>query len=211
MLRCREREATRFAVGCRELDPLAPLILVFALWCFSLFGRRAPLATAVDLPSSTPKRPLRTNSLLHIAIARGDHAAALAQLKAGVPVNLLARDGLSTLHWALGSRDRGMPAWLLDRGCEVDVRSDVGATPLMNAAQQASEPLVRQLIARGASVNARDLRGSTALHRAAGMGLETIVRVLLDHGADRSIIALGETALGSARTRGHEHVARLLE
>jgi hypothetical protein len=65
-----------------------------ALWCFGMFGRRALLASAMAIPGTTPPRPLRTDSLFHIAVARGDTDTALAQLKKGVPPGLIARDGL---------------------------------------------------------------------------------------------------------------------
>jgi ankyrin repeat protein len=183
---------------------------VAAMWCFSMFGRRAPL-TAFAAPFRTPPlNPLRTDSLFHIAVARGDTDAALAQLKAGVPLSLLARDGLPALHWALASRNAGMVGWLLDHGCNVDVRSSEGATALMSAAQSPAPGRFEELLARKADVNARDNRGFTALHRAAECGHEDVVRILLARGADRSVEAQGYTSLALAELKGHQPVVQLL-
>ena len=42
-----------------------------ALWCMAQFGNQAWFATPHQVPWSEPDRPLRTHSLLHIAVARG--------------------------------------------------------------------------------------------------------------------------------------------
>src|SRR5262249_17344803 len=126
-----------------------------AMWCFSAFGRRALFAAATAPRQAPPSRPLRTDSLFHIAVARGDTDAVLAHLKAGVPITLIARDGLPALHWALSSSSDRMVGYLLDQGCDVDVRSTEGATALMIAAQkpQPRPELIEQLLDREADVN----------------------------------------------------------
>ena len=58
-------------------------------------------------------------------------------LVAGVPIDLLAGDGLPPLQWALAGDDLTIATLLLERGSPVDVRTHQGATPLMNAAQEA--------------------------------------------------------------------------
>ncbi len=181
-----------------------------ALWCFGVFGRRALLASAVAIPVTTPPRPLRTDSLFHIAVARGDTDTALAQLKKGVPPDLIARDGLPALHWALASKKTDMVSWILEHGGEVDVRSDEGATALMTAVQGKDIRHVLTLIERKANIDAKDTRGFTALHRAAELGHAEAVRVLLRSGADRSIETEGHTALSFARRRGNDAIVRLL-
>ncbi len=181
-----------------------------ALWCFGQFGRRAPLATAVEIPDTPPPGPLRTNSLFHIAVARGDKELALAQLEKGVPADLLARDGLPALHWALACKTTDMVSWLLDQGVAVDVRSDEGATALMTAVQQNVADQVARLLARKADVNEKDDRGFTALHRAAELGHVDLVRVLLKSGADPSAEALGHTPLSLAKLRDNHAIVDLL-
>lgn len=116
----------------------APLPLEFekspemsAMWCMNTFGNLASFATPHRIEAAMPDKPLRTHSLMHIAVARGDAEATDRYLKSGLPVDLLAADGLSPLHWAFGRTNTDMAAFLLERGSPVYVRSAEGATPLM--------------------------------------------------------------------------------
>jgi ankyrin repeat protein len=185
------------------------------IFCFHIFGSLVWFTTRFDVPWHAPSLPLRTNSLLHIAIVRRDTDVAQQQLDRGVPIDVLGRDGLSPLHWSLHSplagTDSDMSSWLLDRGADVDVRSAQGATPLMNAVQERNLDKVGLLIDRGADPNAQDHRGFTALHRAAESGQSDVVNALLDRGADPGIVAAnGQAAASLAAAQGHEAIAELL-
>jgi hypothetical protein len=181
-----------------------------AMWCMSMFGNRASIATPHTFGRLDPDRPLRSHSLLHIAVARG-HASAIDQhLAAGVPIDLLAGDGLAPLHWALASDDSAIMTLLLDRGSPIDVRSDEGATPLMNAAQSASMEKASILLDHGADVNARDRRGFTALHRAAEMGHRDVLQLLLDRGAAPNPDAEGHTPRSLAEGRNRKDIVAVL-
>ncbi|MFN0054878.1 MAG: ankyrin repeat domain-containing protein [Planctomycetales bacterium] len=188
-----------------ESDPHAA-----AMWCMSMFGNRALFATPDSFDRVDPERPLRTHSLLHIAVARGDVSAIDEYLAAGVPIDLLAGDGLAPLHWALASNDPSIMTLLLDRGSPVDVRSDEGATPLMSAVQSASMEKAGLLLDRGADVNARDLRGFTALHRAAEMGRLDVTQLLLDRGAAPHSDAEGHTPRSLAEGRNRKDIVAVL-
>jgi hypothetical protein len=181
-----------------------------ALWSFSMFGSFAGFATHHRFALPPPERPLRSHSLFHIAVARGDLAAAQAQLDLGVPVALLAGDGLTAMQWALAKGDVGMMAWLLDRGLSVDARSEQGATPLMNAVQSNSLDAIVWLLDHGADAGACDDRGFTGLHRAAEMGLTDAVSIMLERGASPNPTAQGHTPLSFAKARGHSEIIRLL-
>jgi hypothetical protein len=182
-----------------------------ALWCMSVFGNRAHFATSSPLTWAPPEKPLRTHSLLHIAIARGDTSEVMRLLDAGVPVDLLARDGLAPLHWAVAREDTGMLGLLLERGSPIDVRSDKGATALMNAVQSRNGEKVAFLLDRGADPNCADERGFTALHRAAERGERDIVRLLLDAGASAHSEAQGYTPRSLAASRGEKEIVDLLD
>ncbi len=179
--------------------------------CFSLFGRFATCATPHEVPHRPPRRPLRSYSLLHLAIARGDIEAAARHVASGVPIDLLAADGLTPLHWASVCTDGVALEWLLEHGAQVDAPSAEGATPLMNAVQAGRTAHVERLLAHGADPSAKDLRGFTALHRAAEMGEVAIVRALVARGADPGAEAGGQTPIAFARSRGHAEVLRILE
>lgn len=189
-----------------ELSPQAT-----ASWCMAQFGKLALFATSEPIPYSIPDRPLRTHSLLHIAVARGDIDAIGARLEAGDPVDLLAADGLAPIHWALASRNPQVLAFLKNAGADIDARSSEGATPLMTAAQGNNSDAFDFLLAQGADPNARDLRGFTALHRAAEMGKTDFFKKLLEQGADASLAAEGHTARSFAMQRNETGVLALLD
>lgn len=181
-----------------------------AMWCLAMFGTHAHIATVHDFEAPAADVPLRSHSLLHIAVARGDVSAAEAQLASGLPADLLAGDGDSPMHWALAGGSRDCMELLLDRGCPVDVRTDQGATPLMNAVQGERTEMFSWLLDHGADVDARDHRGFTALHRAAEMGFLQMVAVLLERGASPAPEAEGHTPLSLALAREQKEIAALL-
>jgi hypothetical protein len=182
-----------------------------AMWCMSTFGNRVHFATPHELVGPIPERPLRTHSLLHMAVACGKLDEVKRLLNAGMPADLLAGDGLAPLHWAIAQDDIAMPSLLLERGSPVDVRSAEGATPLMNAAQARSLAKVAYLLDRGADADAADGRGFTALHRAAEMGEIEIVRLLLGRGASPHRDAQGHTPRSLAAHRGEKAIVELMD
>ncbi len=182
-----------------------------AMWCMSMFGNRALVATPHRVERHDPDRPLRTHSLLHIAVARGHAHTIVEHLAAGVPIDLLAGDGLAPLHWALASDDEAIMDLLLEQGSPVDVRSDEGATPLMNAVQSGSLEKAAFLLDRGADANVRDKRGFTALHRAAEMGHINITQLLLNRAAAPNLEAEGHTPRSLAEGHNREEIVAILD
>lgn len=148
-----------------------------ARWCLSVFGRLASYATLEEVPGREPDRPLRTHSLLHIAVARGDEAAIEAQLAAGVPIDLLAGDGLAPLHWAIAREGVAVMSLLLERGASIDAPDHRGFTPLHRAAERGHLDAARVLLERGASPRL-EAEGHTPLSLAEGQGHAAIVDLL---------------------------------
>jgi len=181
-----------------------------AMWCMSMFGNMAYFATPHQIPWSDPDEPLRTDSRLHIAVARGDVAAIEASLAAGLPIDLLAGDGLAPLHRALARDDTAIMAFLLERGSPVDVRCSQGATALMSAVESGETDKASFLIDHGAAVNACDSRGFTALHRAAEMGHLKATKMLLERGASPYLVAEGHTARSFAEGREESDIVALI-
>lgn len=175
---------------------------------FSCYGSLAEFATPDPLPHFPPRTPLRTNSLLHIAVARGDVAEALA-LVDRLGCRHLAKDGLTLMHWA--TVNDGTVKALLEAGVPADLRSAGGTTALMSATEKGGLETLRLLLAGGADPGAADDRGFTCLHRAAELGQGEILEALLAAGAPAHPEAHGHTPLSLARLRGHDDLARRLE
>ncbi len=182
-----------------------------ALWCFSMFGKMSYFSAPTPFEYHLPEEPLRSNSLLHIAIARGDIERVKSFIEAGAPFDLLAQDGFTPLHWALSSRDKKMIARLLKLGSPIDVRSDEGTTPLIDAVQDEKLQQVAFLLKNGADPNAQDHRGFTALHRSCEMGFLEISEVLLRCGASARIEVEGHTPRSLAEGREHQHIIDLID
>jgi hypothetical protein len=181
-----------------------------ALWCMNTYGNLASFATEEPLARVEPAKPLRSHSLLHINVARGDTAAVQRCLQQGIPIDLLAGDGLAPLHWAIAEKSGKTLELLLDSGSPVDVRSDEGSTALMLAVQARCLQQARLLLDRGADVNAADARGFTSLHRAAEMGQLELAKLLMTHGASPHAAAGEHTPLSLARARGEQAMEALL-
>ncbi len=182
-----------------------------AMWCFSMFGNLAQFAASEQPVLPPTSQPLRSSSLLHIAVTRGDLGTVDQELAKGVPIDLLAGDGLPPMHWALAQEGAEMLRQLLRRGASVDQRSDQGATPLMTATQSGDTGDIKFLLQEGAEVDACDDRDFTSLHRAAEMGHLEVARVLLEFGADCSRESAGQSPLSLARSKGHEPIVELFE
>lgn len=185
-----------------------PAERLFALRMLSLFGRLATVAAFEPFVGRAPTRPVRSNSLLHIAVARGDLAVVDRQLGQGALMEVRANDGLPPLQWA---QNQAMVQHLVERGARIDGRSTEGATALMMACQTDRDGVVAYLLEHGADPNLQDNRGFTALHRAAETGRLEAAKLLLAHGADRDIAAHGHTAVSLARAAGRAEMISLLE
>lgn len=181
-----------------------------ARWCFAAYGNMAHCATHQQIEFQLAQVPLRTHSLLHIAVAHADREKITALLATGISADLLAGDGLAPLHWALAKNDLAIMGILIEGGSSVDVQSAEGATPLMNAVQGSNIGALAFLLARGAKVDTPDQRGFTALHRAAEMGHLDIAKALIEAGASPLIEAQGHTPLTLAEKRGLTEMIRVL-
>ena len=182
------------------------------LWAFSTYGNMAHFAHFEPDINHQTQNILRSHSLLHIAIARGEMDKIKEELENGANINALANDGLSTLQWAM-TTDLPILEFLLKAGASPNVESFEGATPIMTAVQSDKMEHLQLLIEHGAEVNKQDNRGFTALHRAAEMGRIEMVKELLEKGADKNLEAEeGHTALSlAAMGENSEDIEQILE
>lgn len=182
-----------------------------AWWAFSAYGNMTRFGVFDETFDPVMVRPLRSHSLLHIAVAKGNVDEIERQFKNGLSLDLLAGDGLAPLHWSMGAKEIKSMEKLLALGANPNIVSYEGATPLMNAVQSNKMLHLNLLLEAGANVNAIDSRGFTSLHRAAEMGHVDVVKILLSKGADKTVSVDGHTALSFAKMRGNEAIAQLLQ
>ncbi len=180
------------------------------MWAFSTYGNMAHLGYFGEDFNYRTDLKLRTHSLLHISIARGDIDKINTELGRNANINCLAGDGLSTLQWAM-TADPNILSLLLSKGANPDTKSIEGATPIMNAVQSEKSEHFNILIEHKADLNAKDDRGFTALHRASEMGRSEMVRILLENGANKNVEAEGHTPLSLAIAMKNEEIIKLLE
>ncbi|TSE05591.1 ankyrin repeat domain-containing protein [Aquimarina algiphila] len=180
------------------------------MWAFSTYGNMAHFGYFGEDFNYKTALKLRTHSLLHIAIARGELDKINLELDRNTNINCLAGDGLSTLQWAI-TADSNVLSLLLDKGANPNTKSTEGATPIMNAVQSNKVEHLNILIENKADINAKDNRGFTALHRASEMGHKEIVRILLENGADKNVEAESHTPLSLAIAMKNKEIINLLE
>lgn len=180
------------------------------LWAFSSYGKMAHFGHFEESIAYTTASKIRSHSLLHIAIARGDMGRIKEELEKGFDINSLAGDGLATLHWSMVTNIEILE-FLISQGANPNVESTEGATPLMNAAQSNKLEHAKLLINSKADINKQDHRGFTALHRAAEIGHIEIVKLLLQNGAKKEIVAEEHTALSLAKANKNTDIVKLLE
>lgn len=213
------RKLVRFLLISHSINQIVPAPLPpelestpkdAALWAFSAYGKIAQVGIFDETFDPPVNKPLRSHSLLHIAVAQSNINEVEKQFRNGLSMDLLAGDGLAPLHWSIASKEIQVMEKLLELGANPDSPSAEGATPLMNAAQSNKIHHANLLLQSGANVNAIDNRGFTSLHRAAEMGHLDIVITLLKSGADKDLLSGGHTALSFAEKRGHKEIVKVL-
>lgn len=107
-------------------------------------------------------------------------------LNSGVDINLVDRDGFTSLHKAVIGKKEAVISHLLRKGANPHVRDRDGATPLHYAVQAGALQTVKLLIKYKVDVNVADNDGWTPLHLAIQSRNRDIAKVLLVNGADKT-------------------------
>ena len=155
--------------------------------------------------------PLRGETLLAVAVEKGDRAQINALLKSGSDVNAAMPDGMTALHWAAYKNEAETATLLLKAGANVRATNRYGITPLWLACQNGNSVIVELLLEKGANANEVHQGGETILMRGARTGNAECVRALLARGAEvNAKEKRGQTALMWAAAEGHAEVVDLL-
>src|SRR5262245_5262500 len=122
-------------------------------------------------------------SLLEAAEA-GEHAAALAALKAGADVQARGPDGTTALIWAAYNGDADLVGRLLAAGAEANAQNEFGASALSEAATGGYTDGVAALLKGGANADLANPEGETPLMEVARNGDVKAATLRVDNGAD---------------------------
>jgi len=122
---------------------------------------------------------------MHVLVAQGDHAEALAELiQAGAHPDTLSGKHTTCLHMCAELDRPKCSALLLAADAEPDAEDSAGQTPLFIAAKLGHNDVAYQLLRAGAQVDATDEHGDTPLFVAVRAGHEHIAKELVHNGAD---------------------------
>ncbi len=106
-------------------------------------------------------------------------------ISGGADVNVVDRQGQTSLHYAAQRGYRRVAELLIANGAEVNASSNSGETPLYCATFWGYKDVVELLIAKGADVNLRTETGSTALQIAADLGYQGLSNLLRERGGQK--------------------------
>ena len=166
----------------------------------------------VVLSVAAGMRAAQNDRRLIDAAKQGNKTAIRALLKEKVPVNAIASDGTTALHWAVRSDDMETVKLLLQAGANVRFTDRYGITPLKFAAENGNAAMIEVLLKAGADPNATLPTGETALMTAAHTGKPDAVGMLLSHGAkpNEREQRFGETAAMWAAAENNAAAIRVL-
>ena len=146
------------------------------------------------------------------AVKQGNREAVRTLLKAKAPVNTVANDGTTALHWAVRADDAETVRLLIQAGADVKIADRYGIPPLRLAAEIGNSRLIEMLLKAGADPNSALPTGETVLMTAAHTGKPDAVSMLLSHGAkpNERERRFGETAMMWAAAENNGAAIRVL-
>jgi uncharacterized protein len=167
---------------------------------------------SVGLSVGTGMRAAENDRRLIDAARMGNRASVRSLLKERVPVNTLAPDGTTALHWAVRADDMETARLLLQAGANVRLADRYGIPPLKLAAENGSAAMIEILIKAGADPNTTLPNGETVLMTAAHTGKPDAVSLLLSNGAkpNEKEQRFGETAMMWAAAENNAAAIRVL-
>jgi ankyrin repeat protein len=191
------------------------------------------LLAAILTPASINTTDVEGRTILHLAVIRGNAAAAEAAIKAGASLNKKDAAGKTALDLALARADSGIHMKIAEqltlaggrsedalfsyfapavRSSNYNIRMDDGLALIHYAAREGQEGLIVFLLEKNADINIKNRSGATALHEAVRSGNVFIMERLINAGADiNAQDAKGNTAMHiAAPAQFQESVLSLL-
>ncbi|XP_062614977.1 ankyrin-3-like [Saccostrea cucullata] len=112
-------------------------------------------------------------------------------LKNNADINLVDKDGRTSLHMACFNGNLKVLKLLIHYGANVNIADRTGSTALHIAAQNQDIDILPCLISNGGNVNLQDQKGLTPLHISCYNGDINIVQKLLESDADVKMLSEG--------------------
>jgi hypothetical protein len=182
-----------------------------AIWVFKKFGNLAHYGFAGMNFDYQTTNYLKSNSLLHLAVANEDINLINKAIKNGFDIHSFGTNQFTPLQWSLSVNPKIL-IHLIEKGTNVNLADkEEGETALMSAAQLNKLEHLKLLLHYNARINATNKKGFTALHQAAETGHLKIVQYLLNKGADHTILAQEHSPLSLAIMSKHKKIIKLLK
>lgn len=148
------------------------------------------------------------------AIVRGHSKRdmALLLLQTGANVNVIIKDGRTSLIRSIECSEVSMARLLVRNGARANIPDANGDFPLTLAAPKGYHLLVRDIVRIRKAPDMKNSSGATALCIAAARGHKDVIQVLLDGRADKHLPnKYGEIALDLAEESRHKEIVKLLK
>lgn len=210
---------------------MQPAILIFCL-SFTLFGcASSPKTSAYQAIEDDDREALASIALnepgviedlmndfnyeglnaFHRAAAKSADESIKYFIRSGVPVDVLALDGVTPLIVAIRSKASSTVKLLLSEGAATKQVFPFTASPLVESIDVHSNEITDELLERGADINEVDHLGRTALSVAAFRGNSALISKLLQAGANIDYQnAAGWRPIHFAAFSGHTALVQLL-
>ena len=155
----------------------------------------------------------RGESLLHLAISRGNSKVVRELLKHEVDVNVTTSYGETSLHQAASRGLVDIVKVLLEKGADPNSRMALSGESSLHLATRGGHTEVVEVlldVGRHANVNAFSKCHETALHIASAKNDQGVAKILLEKGATANVVAKGKAPLHHAVVHGNNELSTML-
>ena len=176
-------------------------------------AKKGNTATAMELLRHGANKAIvaGTGTPLHQAVGHGHVSTVKVMLKADCPVDVVASNGASVLHFAAQVSNVEVISVVLSTGCDINTTDSDGWTPLHWAAKNGNTETALELLRHGANKAIVAGPCGTPLHQAVGHGHVSTVKTLLMAGCPVDVVdSNGATVLHYAAKFDNAEVIREL-